>query len=911
MANKLSFIHNATPEFIENLYQSYKQDAASVSAEWQRFFEGFELGSTGSPNGHAAPAHSSGPASKEINVLNLINGYRTRGHLFTQTNPVRERRKYTPTLDLENFGLSEADLDTVFEAGNSVGLGSARLRDILDLLKQTYCRTIGAEYMYLSNPISIEWLQKRMEQSRNTPQYNWEKKRHILKKLNQAVTFEKFLGTKYVGQKRFSLEGGETLIPALDAVIEKGGELGIREFVMGMAHRGRLNVLANIFKKEYDIIFSEFEGKGHEDSVFQGDVKYHMGMSSDIKTRQGDNIHLSLMPNPSHLETVDAVVQGSARAKIDRKYGQDFKKLAPILIHGDAAIAGQGIVYEVIQMSLLDGYKTGGTIHIVINNQIGFTTNYLDGRSSTYCTDVAKVTRSPVFHVNGDDAEAVVFAVEMAMEFRQAFNRDVFIDLLCYRRHGHNEADEPSFTQPLLYQAIKKHQDPYKIYSKQLQEAGELSVADTKAVEKKFKEELQKELEEAKEHKHLSYQPYLKGTWEGFRRVTNEDFDNASPETGVPVEKLLEIVKKMHSIPEDFPAHKKIEKLFGDRLQMVEEDRLDWALGELLAYATLLVEGKPVRLSGQDVRRGTFSHRHAVLMSPDGEGEKEYIPLNYLAEGQEKFIAYNSLLSEYGVLGFEYGYSITNPQNLVIWEAQFGDFANGAQIIMDQYVSSGETKWQRMSGLVQLLPHGYEGQGPEHSSARIERYLELCARKNMQVLNCTTPANFFHAMRRQMNRNFRIPLIIFTPKKLLRYPRTVSKIADFGEGTRFQEVFDDLNADPKKVKRLLICSGKIYYDLLEEYEKQNREDIALIRLEQLYPFPVVQLRELLARYSKNVECIWVQEEPRNMGPWNYILRVMTDVNLRYIGRKPSPSPSAGHYKMHMAELNSILSEAFS
>jgi 2-oxoglutarate dehydrogenase E1 component len=910
MAEKLSFIHNATPEFIENLYQSYKQDADSVSAEWQRFFEGFELGTTSS-NGHAPAATSSGAGSKEINVLNLINGYRTRGHLFTATNPVRERRKYSPTLDIENFGLKEADLDAVFDAGSSVGLGPAKLRDIISLLKETYCRSIGAEYMYLSNPISIEWFQQRMEQSRNNPKYSWDKKRHILKKLNQAVTFEKFLGTKYVGQKRFSLEGGETLIPALDAVIEKGGELGIREFVIGMAHRGRLNVLANILKKEYDAIFSEFEGKGHEDSVFQGDVKYHMGMSSDVKTENGESIHLSLMPNPSHLEAVDPVVQGSARAKIDRKYGKDFNKLAPILIHGDAAIAGQGIVYEVIQMSLLDGYKTGGTIHIVINNQVGFTTNYLDGRSSTYCTDIAKTTRSPVFHVNGDDVEAVVFAVEMAMEFRQTFNRDVFIDLLCYRRHGHNEADEPSFTQPLLYKAIKKHPDPYKIYSKKLQETGELTADDAKTVEKNFKAELQKELEEAKERQHLTYQPYLKGTWEGIRRVTKEDFDNLSPETGVDVEKLNIILKKLHTIPENFPAHKKIFKLFGDRMKMVEEDRLDWALGELLAYGTLLTEGKAIRLSGQDVRRGTFSHRHAVLMSTDGDAEKEFIPLNNISEDQEKFIAYNSLLSEYGVLGFEYGYSITNPNNVVIWEAQFGDFANGAQIMMDQYISSGETKWQRMSGLIQLLPHGYEGQGPEHSSARIERYLDLCARKNMQVVNCTTPANFFHAIRRQINREFRIPLIVFTPKKLLRYPRTVSKLEDFGAGTRFQEVFDDNKVDPKKVKRLLICSGKIYYDLLEEYEKQNREDIALIRLEQLYPFPVVQLRDLLARYPKNVECVWVQEEPRNMGPWNYILRVMTDVELRYIGRKPSPSPSAGFYKMHVAEHDAIIAEAFS
>jgi 2-oxoglutarate dehydrogenase E1 component len=863
MSEKLSFLSNATPEYIDNLYQAYKQDQHAVDEEWRRFFEGFEFGAH-SGNGQAKQSDApSVVGEKEVFVLDLINAYRTRGHLFTKTNPVRERRKYSPTLDLKNFGLSEEDLDTVFAAGSSIGLGPAKLRDIIDLLKQTYCQSIGAEYMYLSNPVMIKWLQERMEQDRNTPRFSLEKKKSILEKLLHAVTFEKFLGTKYVGQKRFSLEGGETVIPALDAVIEKGGELGIEEFIMGMAHRGRLNVLANTLRKDYDEIFTEFEGKEHAESVFQGDVKYHMGFSSDVVTESGKKIHLSLMPNPSHLEAVDPVVEGSARAKIDRKYGGDFNKLAPILIHGDAAIAGQGIVYEVIQMSLLDGYKTGGTIHIVINNQVGFTTNYLDGRSSTYCTDVAKTTLSPVFHVNGDDVEAVVYAIEMALEFRQRFNRDVFLDLLCYRRHGHNEADEPMFTQPLLYKTIKKHPNPYVIYSDKLKASGDLEAKMAKEMEQRFKAELQGELEEAKEREHLEQAPYLRGTWEGIRRVENEDFDVPSPETGIAVEKLQDMLEKLHKIPEGFNAHKKIVKLFKDRMQMVEEDRLDWALGELLAYATLLVEGKPVRLSGQDVRRGTFSHRHAVILSADAE--KEYVPLNNLSPDQEQFVAYNSLLSEFGVLGFEYGYSMTNPNNVVIWEAQFGDFANGTQIIMDQYVSSAETKWQRMSGLIQLLPHGFEGQGPEHSSARLERYLELCARKNMQILNCTTPANFFHALRRNFSWDFRIPMIVFTPKKLLRYPRTASQLSDFAEGTRFQEVIDDPKVDPKKVKRVLLCAGKVYYDLLEEQESQERDDVALVRIEQLYPLPVVQLRELIKRYPKGAEYVWVQEEPRNMG----------------------------------------------
>ena len=907
MAGEPTYLSNASPQYIDQLYQQFKQDPASIDPDWKRFFEGFEFSLTKYGEDKLENSQQVSYAhSKEINVLNLIYAYRSRGHLFTKTNPVRDRRKYSPTLDLENFGLTKEDLEQEFEAGKDVGLGTAKLKDIIQLLQETYNQSIGAEYTYVRHPERVEWLKKKMESNRNTPAFSIDKKQRILEKLNQAVIFEKFLGLKFVGQKRFSLEGAETLIPALDAVIEKGADLGIKEFVIGMAHRGRLNVLANILNKEYDEIFSEFEGKEHAESIFQGDVKYHLGFSSDIVSSNGNEVHLSLMPNPSHLEAVDPVVQGAARAKIDRKYDSDYGALAPILIHGDAAVASQGIVYEVIQMSKLPGYRAGGTIHIIINNQVGFTTNYIDGRSSTYCTDIAKVTQSPVFHVNGDDVEALVYAIEMAVAFRQEYQMDVFIDLLCYRRHGHNEADEPSFTQPLLYKTIKKHPDPRQIYFQKLLNTGEVEADMAKALEIQFKQKLQEELEESRAKTNLTIAPFLKGTWDGIRRVTNEDYETDSIETGVSIETLKELVTKLHQIPDGFKAHKKIIRLFSDRLKMVEEDRLDWALGELMAYGSLLLEGFPIRLSGQDCRRGTFSHRHAYIYS---ETEEEYIPLNHIKEGQEQFVAYNSPLSEYGVLGFEYGYSITNPNNVVLWEAQFGDFANGAQIMMDQYISSAETKWQRMSGLIQLLPHGYEGQGPEHSSARLERYLQLCARKNMEVLNCTTPANFFHVLRRQFSRDYRIPMIIFTPKKLLRYPLAVSKLEDFGPGSKFQELIDDAYVNKKEVKKVLICSGKVYYDLLERQQQDGRKDIAIVRLEQIYPLPVPQLREMINQYSK-ADFYWVQEEPRNMGAWSFLHMVITEIDLKYIGRKPSSSPASGYKKQHDEEQQLIIDEAF-
>src|ERR1700744_5598820 len=836
--DRLNYINSGNAAYINSLYEAYKQDPESIDFGWQKFFEGFDFGRE-TPVAAATDGETPEHFLKEINVLNMINGYRTRGHLFTKTNPVRERRKYFPGKDLETFGLSDADLDTVFNAGVEVGIGPSKLRDIRDMLEQTYCQSIGAEYKYIRNPIKIKWFEDRMESKRNTPSFNTEEKLKMLDKLNHAVIFENFLGTKFLGQKRFSLEGAEALIPALDSVIQKGADLGIQEFVIGMAHRGRLNVLANIMEKTYKEIFSEFEGKNYDaEAGFGGDVKYHLGFSTDVNTNSGKKVHLSLCPNPSHLEAVDPVVEGLTRSKIDFKYGEDHTKIAPILIHGDASVAGQGIVYEVLQMEKLDGYSTGGTIHLVINNQIGFTTNFKDARSSTYCTDIAKTVLSPVFHVNGDDVEALAYVVNLAMEYRQVFHEDFFIDILCYRRYGHNESDEPKFTQPLLYKAIEAHPNPLEIYKHKLQEEKSIDANFATEMEKKFRAELQAKLDESKaEETFTKTKQMFEGAWEGLHLATDIDF-SAPVDTAVSKEELITIGKKITELPKGKEFFKKIEKLFEERAKMVNSTHsFDWAMGELLAYGTLLKEGHPVRLSGEDVKRGTFSHRHAVLTLADSE--EEYTPLDTL-DTEAKFTIYNSLLSEYGVLGFEYGYAMANPNALTIWEAQFGDFVNGAQIIVDQYVASAETKWQRGNGLVMLLPHGYEGQGPEHSSARIERFMELCADNNIQVANCTTPANFFHALRRQLHREFRKPLIVFTPKSLLRAPKCVSPLEDFTDGT-FQELIDDNYADPKKVKRVLFCSGKLFYELQEKQQVDQRKDVAIVRLEQVYPMPLQQL----------------------------------------------------------------------
>jgi 2-oxoglutarate dehydrogenase E1 component len=904
-----SYIGNMSPAAMEGLYRQFLDNPSNVDASWQQFFSGFEFarlqyGENGGGNG-TVPEQ----VDKEFKVINLINnGYRARGHLFTKTNPVRERRKYTPDLSIENFGLNSSDLETIFQAGQLIGIGPSKLKTIIHHLDETYCQSVGAEYKYIRNEDVKKWIEQKMESSKNSYPFSIREKKRMLEKLNEAVAFENFIHTKFTGQKRFSLEGAETLIPALDAVIDSGAELGIKEFVIGMAHRGRLNVLANILGKSYEDIFSEFEGKEFDENAFDGDVKYHLGFSSDVITQNNKKVHLGLTPNPSHLEAVDPIVQGIVRAKIENTPGGNFDQIAPILIHGDAAVAAQGIVYEVIQMSLLKGYATGGTIHLVINNQVGFTTNYMDARSSTYCTDVGKVTLSPVFHVNGDDVEALVYTIRLAMEYRQRFHRDVFIDMLCYRKYGHNEGDEPRFTQPLLYKAIATHPNPREVYNQKLLSQGIVEANLAKSMEKQFKELLQRSLDLSKLQKNTKVNTFMEGNWKGIRFSTPADFDS-SPNTSIPKKNFVALAQKISTLPTDVVFFNKIVRLFDDRKKMLEgEGRLDWAMGELMAYATLLDEGHPVRISGQDVERGTFSHRHAVIRLEDQE--EVYVPLSNLSTMQAPFTIYNSLLSEYGVLGFDYGYSFTAPNSLVVWEAQFGDFNNGAQIIIDQYLSSAEDKWRRMNGIVMLLPHGYEGQGAEHSSARVERFLSLCAEDNMQVTNCTTPANFFHVLRRQLKREFRKPLIVFTPKSLLRHPRCVSSIDDFTKNG-FVEVMDDVNADPKKINRIAFCTGKVYYDLLERKEKENNSELAIVRLEQLYPFPKKQVEALLQKYGQATSYLWVQEEPENSGAWSYILRVMRQHNLKYVGRAESASPATGSHKQHEKEQQAILDEVFS
>jgi len=906
--DKFSFLGNASVSQVDALYQQFIKDPGSVEESWAIFFSGFEFARKNydSDTQNYSVADVPEAFQKEFNVINLINGYRTRGHLFTDTNPVRERRKYSPTLDIENFNLTKADLQTEFKAGSLIGIGPSSLAAIIEHLKQTYCASVGAEYKYIRNPEVVSWLEQRMESSRNSASFSIEKKRRILSKLNEAVAFENFLHTKFVGQKRFSLEGCETLIPALDAVIESGAGLGIREFVIGMAHRGRLNVLANIMGKTYEEIFEEFEGLEYSGIEHAGDVKYHLGFSADVKTFSGRKIHLSVAPNPSHLEAVDPVVQGIVRSKIDNTPDGTEDMIAPILIHGDAAIAAQGVVYEVIQMSLLKGYRTGGTIHLVTNNQIGFTTNYVDGRSSTYCTDVAKVTLSPVFHVNADDVEALVYTIELAMEFRQKFHRDVFIDILGYRKYGHNEGDEPRFTQPLLYKAIAQHPDPREVYNDKLMAQGQVEADLAREMEKSFKAMLQKSLDSAKAATKIPYTDRLEGTWKGLRRANDKDFIK-SPDTAVDIKILKKIGEKISTLPSNKNFFSKSKRLFDERLKNVHEGKADWAMAELLAYGTLLNEGFPIRFSGQDVERGTFSHRHAVVRVEDSE--EQYTPLNNVDSKQATFQIYNSLLSEYAVLGFEYGYAMATPNALSIWEAQFGDFMNGAQIIIDQYLSSAEDKWNRMNGLVMLLPHGYEGQGAEHSSARIERFLNLCGQLNMQVVNCTTPANFFHVLRRQMHRPFRKPLIVMTPKSLLRHPRCVSGFEDLVTGG-FKEVIDDVSVSAESVSRVVVCSGKVYYELLEQKEKDQANEIALIRLEQLYPYPSEQLSLLKKKYSQAVDWIWLQEEPENMGAWSFVLRKSKDISFRLISRVESASTATGSHKAHDREQRELIGKVF-
>lgn len=894
--DKYSFLNAAHTSFFATLYDKYLISPDSVEPSWRAFFQGFDFGQETaqeefSENGPAIEAAMPQSLQKEFKVIKLIDGYRSRGHLFTKTNPVRERRKYTPSLELDNFGLSNEDLNTVFTAGEILGIGAVSLEEIIKHLKSIYCDAIGVEYMYIRKPERVEWIQNWLNVNDNHPRFNADRKKHILKKLNQAVSFESFLHTKYVGQKRFSIEGNESLIPALDAVVERAAEMGVEQFVMGMAHRGRLNVLTNIFGKAAKDIFSEFDGKDYEQEIFDGDVKYHLGWTSERKASNGNKIKMNIAPNPSHLETVGAVVEGIARAKQDAHFPEDFSKVLPIVVHGDAAIAGQGLVYEVVQMANLDGYKTNGTIHIVVNNQIGFTTNYLDARSSTYCTDVAKVTLSPVLHVNADDAEAVVHASLFALEYRMRFNRDVFIDLLGYRKYGHNEGDEPRFTQPKLYKAISKHDNSRDIYAERLLSEGIIEKGFVKELENEYKSSLEEELEDSRKEDKTIITPFMADEWKGFDSVREWEMMK-SVDTTYDKDKLTEIAKVITELPGDKKFLRKVEKLVKDRKKMFfDADKLDWAMGELLAYGTLLQEGFGVRMSGQDVERGTFSHRHAVMKVE--ESEEEIILLNHLSEEQARFQIYNSLLSEYGVVGFDYGYAMASPKTLTIWEAQFGDFSNGAQIMLDQYISAAEDKWKLQNGLVMLLPHGYEGQGAEHSSARMERYLQLCARDNMFIADVSTPAQMFHILRRQMKVNFRKPLIIFTPKSLLRHPKAVSTVEELSTGT-FHEVLDDATADVSKVKSLVFCTGKFYYDLLAVKEAENRDDVALVRVEQLFPLPAEKMNEIIAKYTNADDVVWAQEEPRNMGAWSHIMMHFADANkLRVASRRFYASPAAG------------------
>ncbi len=907
-----SYLSNSDVTAIEALYEQYKQDPQRVDISWQRFFEGFEFQHSSfsalpKGSGDALSRESSDEVIKEFKVINLINGYRMRGHLFTKTNPVRERRKHKPTLDLENFGLSDADLNTVFQAGNEVGLGPAKLSEIIAHLQDCYCKHIGIEYMYVRDPQRVMWLRERLEIV-NKPKFSLEQKKQFLQLASVASLFEQYIHKKFVGAKRFSVEGCEAVVPAMDFIVRQGADMGVKEFVVGMAHRGRLNVLTNIMGKPQEEIFSEFEGlEYNNDDSFDGDVKYHYGYSNDVTTASGNKVHVTLCPNPSHLEAVNPVVEGLTRAKIDH-YLSNEDSIVPVLVHGDAAIAAQGIVYEIIQMALLDGYRTGGTIHIVTNNQVGFTTNYLDGRSSTYCTDVAKTTLSPVFHVNADDVEAVIETMKIALDYRMRFKMDVFVDLLGYRKYGHNEGDEPKFTQPSLYKLIATHPSLREIYLEQLLREGAIDVAYGEKVKKEFEAMLDTKLELAKTMKMANVKHFLELTWKGIRRAKEEDFVH-SIDTSFDKKKLVDIAKKISTLPKGEKFIPKTAKVFSDRLKMIDDDRLDWAMGELLAYATLLEEKHPVRLSGQDVERGTFSHRHAVVKT-DEDQEKEFITLNMISDKQAKFSVYNSLLSEYGVLGFDYGYAFGTPQGLTIWEAQFGDFNNGAQIVIDQFISAAEDKWLTMNGITMLLPHGYEGQGSEHSSGRMERFLQLCAELNMQVCNCTTPANFYHLLRRQIHTAYRKPLIVFTPKKLLRYPKAVSTMDELAKG-RFQELVDDAGVNKKDVDTLAFCSGKVYYEILEQKEKTGTGDnIAVIRLEQLYPLPEKQIRDLIKTYNKNARLLWIQEEPENMGAWSYIMRMLRDLNMDVLSLPASASPATGSPKVHERRMNALMGKLF-
>ena len=891
-------------ELIEENYQRWSGDPTSVDATWQAFFEGYELARVGdAPDGSSVEGGAAQAA-----VTRLIDAYREIGHYLADLDPLKLTPPGDPNglLEPSTFGLTEADLDRTFHTG-LFDPPRATLRDLIAALRETYCRTIGVEFMHIRNPQIRAWLQGRMETNRNRPNLDIRQKRRIILKLNAAELFETFLHTHYVGAKRFSLEGGEALIPLLDAIIERAAGYGVKEMVLGMPHRGRLNVLANTLDKPYGMIFGEFEDNNPETYAGDGDVKYHLGFSADHVTADNHSIHLSLTPNPSHLEAVNPVVEGRMRAKQRRFKDRDRKLGVPVLIHGDAAFAGQGLVAETLNLSQLKGYRTGGTVHVVVNNQIGFTTSPADSRSTRYCTDVAKMIEVPIFHVNADDPEAVVYVAELALDFRETFGLDVVIDLVCYRKHGHNENDEPAFTQPLMYAAIQSRPTIRALYTEKLIESGELSKEEAETIAETFGDKLQAVYDEVHDHAaKLPPTPGFGGPWKGLK----PGYSFAPVDTGVPVEVLKRITRATATIPDGFHVNPKIKRQLDARLKTIEAgEGIDWGFGETLAFGSLLAEGIPVRLSGQDSRRGTFSHRHAVLV--DGTDAEMYVPLNTISDKGTEICVYDSLLSEAAVLGFDYGYSLDEPNMLILWEAQFGDFANGAQVIIDQFIASAESKWGRASGLVMLLPHGYEGQGPEHSSARLERFLSLCAEDNIQVVHPTTPAQYFHMLRRQVKRDFRKPLIVMTPKSLLRAKQAVSSLDDFAAG-RFQEVIDDQVA-AERVKRVVVCSGKVYYDLLALREKLNKgREVAIVRLEQLYPWPEEALKASLGRYRGAREWVWCQEESQNMGAWAFVaprLRELSGQDFKYVGRDASASPATGSHTVHDREQEELVEAA--
>jgi 2-oxoglutarate dehydrogenase E1 component len=908
-----SALFNAHPQYIESLYQAWSKDSESVEADWDAFFKGFDFALT-TANGPDAGRTTEVPTDtlKEFSALGLIYGYRDRGHTLSTTNPIKPRKQRHPKLDLSDYGLTEADLDSRFAAGAELGMPRATLREIIERLKVVYCSNIGFETTQIFDKEKRTWLRDKIENRTLSSDFGFsiDKKKRILEKINGAVGFEQFLATKFVGQKRFGLEGGEATIAALDAMINRAAEADtpVEEVVIGMAHRGRLNVLCNIVGKTYEQIFSAFEDKSIPDQSYgSGDVKYHQGYSSQTEALNGRKLYVKLLPNPSHLEAVNPVVEGFCRGKLDILYAEAFDRVLPILIHGDAALAGQGIVYELIQMMNLEGYNTGGSVHLVINNQIGFTTGWEDARSSTYSTSVAEVVQAPVFHVNGDDPEAVVFAAELAIEYRQQFNTDVFVDIVCYRRNGHNESDEPRFTQPEMWKIIEKHDDPRTVYNKKLVARGDVDEQLSKDMEAKFRADLQARLDNARQ-KPLPYtyqEPEMH--WKALTKTVDDADFQESPETGISRKAIDDILLHLLSFPEGFVPISQIAKLTEAKKQLVSTGKIDWQLGELLAYSSLLLEGYDVRMSGQDVKRGTFSHRHACII--DAENYREVNRLDGLATKQAKFRIFNSLLSEYAVLGFEYGYSLSTPDALVVWEAQFGDFANGASTIIDQFILAGESKWHRMSGLVMLLPHGYEGQGPEHSSARIERFLQGCAENNITVANVTSAANFFHLLRRQIVRPFRKPLVVMSPKSALRAPFNLGEISAIETGTRFRELIDDTAVQAAKVKRLLLCSGKIYYDLLKRQEAEKRSDVAIVRLEQIYPFPKTQFEALRKKYAK-AELVWVQEEPANMGAWSHLAVNHPEYGWKCVSRRAAASPATGFPKAHEKEQIALVEQAF-